>query len=145
MCHDFLAFAFGIDRDDVAVGFFVFHQYSKRKSQSGGTMDFYEFSLKEFADFSQKVKELKCEFAQCMQLMRAEIEQWDKALEIMKNKELESIERLAKAEQEIRRLTEGVTPFFKGGKLDESREESSAPVTKVEFKPKRKRRNKKKV
>ena len=36
MCHDFLALAFGIDRDGVAVGFFVFHQYSKRKSQSGG-------------------------------------------------------------------------------------------------------------
>ncbi|KAK0570540.1 hypothetical protein LWI29_002945 [Acer saccharum] len=60
----------------------------------------------------------------------------------MKKKELDSIERLARAEQEIKRLTEGALTFFKEGKLDVSREESSVPVTKVESKPKRKRRNK---
>ncbi|KAK4859006.1 hypothetical protein QYF36_025236 [Acer negundo] len=62
-----------------------------------------ESLLKEFADFSQEVEELKDEFVQCMQLMRAEIEQWDKALEIMKNKKLDNIERLTRAEQEIKR------------------------------------------
>ncbi|KAK3222564.1 hypothetical protein Dsin_009589 [Dipteronia sinensis] len=40
--------------------------------------------------------------------MRAEIEQRDKALEIMKNKELEHIAKLAKAEQEIKSLATDV-------------------------------------
>ncbi|KAK0587280.1 hypothetical protein LWI29_020376 [Acer saccharum] len=63
-----------------------------------------ESSMHKIKKSSEEVDELKDDFAQRMRLMKAEIEQKDRALEIMKNKELENITKLVKAEQEIKSL-----------------------------------------
>ncbi|KAK4842319.1 hypothetical protein QYF36_019583 [Acer negundo] len=59
-------------------------------------MEEKESSLRKSIESSQEVEEFKDELSQWMRLMKAEIEQKDKALEIMKNKELEHIARLSK-------------------------------------------------
>ncbi|KAK2645239.1 hypothetical protein Ddye_020434 [Dipteronia dyeriana] len=87
-----------------------------------GLLEEKESSLQRYAILSHEVEKLKEEFDHRMKLMKADIEQRDKSLEIMKIKELEDIANLKRAEQEIKSMV-----------MDEKKQLEEVKINKMKF------------